>query len=53
VINSTFASVSMPGATEGWAVGAFDDKNAVGHPLAEHWDGTTWTRAKAPQPSAR
>lgn len=53
VTNSAFASVSMPSATEGWAVGAFDDKNAVGHPLVEHWDGTTWTLGKAPQPSGR
>ena len=51
VTDSAFASVSMSSATDGWAVGSFLAANAVGHPLAEHWDGTAWTRVPAPEPS--
>jgi hypothetical protein len=53
VTNSTFASVSMTSATDGWAVGQFMDKNAIGHPLAEHWDGSAFSRAAAPTPKGR
>jgi hypothetical protein len=53
VTDSDFAGVSMASPTDGWAVGAFDDKNAVGHPLVQHWDGTTWALGTAPQPSGR
>ena len=51
VTDSEFASVSMGSAADGWAVGTFLAANAVGHPLAEHWDGTAWTRVPAPMPS--
>jgi hypothetical protein len=62
VTNSIFASVSTTSATDGWAVGEFMDKNAIGHPLAEHrdgepnptanfvahWNGTTWSVVPSP-----
>jgi len=35
--------VSLASPADGWAVGAFDDENAVGHPLVEHWNGTSWS----------
>jgi hypothetical protein len=53
VTDSQFLGVSLASPTDGWAVGAFDDENAVGHPLVEHWDGTTWALGKAPQPAGR
>ncbi len=39
VTDSSFASVSMTSATNGWAVGLFMDKNALENPLAERWNG--------------
>jgi hypothetical protein len=53
VTNSQFLGVSLASPTDGWAVGAFDDDDAVGHPLVEHWNGTAWTLGMAPQPSGR
>jgi hypothetical protein len=53
VTNSQFLGVSLAGPADGWAVGTFDDENAVAHPLVEHWNGTTWTLGHAPQPSGR
>jgi hypothetical protein len=53
VTNSQFLGVSLASPADGWAVGTFDDENAVGHPLVEHWDGTTWALGHAPQPSGR
>jgi hypothetical protein len=50
VTDSSLASVSMASATDGWAVGSFLAANAVGHPLAERWDGTAWSRVAAPVP---
>jgi hypothetical protein len=51
VTNSQFLGVSLASPTDGWAVGAFDDDDAVARPLVEHWDGTTWTLGHAPHPS--
>jgi hypothetical protein len=51
VTDSQFLGVSLASPADGWAVGAFDDSNAEGHPLVEHWDGTTWALGHAPQPS--
>jgi len=53
VTNSQFLGVSLASPADGWAVGTFDDKNAMAHPLVEHWTGTTWTRGQAPQPAGR
>ena len=51
VTDSSLASVSMGSAADGWAVGSFLAADALGHPLAEHWNGTAWTRVPAPEPS--
>lgn len=51
VTDSTFAAVSADSATDGWAVGLFMDKDAFGHPLVEHFDGTAWSVVPAPQPT--
>jgi hypothetical protein len=43
--------VAAVSATNAWAVGFyghFGGQRAVGKPLVLHWDGTTWTQAKAP-----
>ena len=53
VTDSSFASVSMTSATDGWAVGLFMDKNALENPLAERWDGSGFTQVTAPEPSGR
>jgi hypothetical protein len=53
VTDSSFASVSMASATDGWAVGQFLAASAIGHPLAEHWDGSAFTRVAAPTPKGR
>jgi hypothetical protein len=46
--DSSLASVSASGPDEAWSVGTFSDHNALDHPLAEHWNGTTWTRVTVP-----
>ncbi len=48
VDNSSFAGVSMSGASDGWAVGTFANPQAVNQPLAEHWDGHAWRITAAP-----
>ena len=53
VTDSTFASVSMPTPTEGWAVGQFLAASAISHPLAEHWNGSAFSRVTAPTPKGR
>jgi hypothetical protein len=53
VTDSSFSSLSMSGATDGWAVGQFMDSSAFGHPLAEHWNGTRWTHVSTPQPAGQ
>jgi len=50
VDNSSFAGVSMASASDGWAVGSFSNPQAVGQPLAEHWDGHAWRITAAPPP---
>jgi hypothetical protein len=53
VTDSSLNSVSMASATDGWAVGDFSAASAIGHPLAEHWDGSAFTRVAAPTPKGR
>jgi hypothetical protein len=53
VTDSQFLGVSLASPADGWAVGAFDDDDAVGHPLVEHWNGTAWKLGNAPQPAGR
>lgn len=51
--DSTLASVSASGPGEAWAVGTFSDKNALDHPLVEHWNGSKWTLTDVPQPAGQ
>jgi hypothetical protein len=48
-----FSGVSAPGPDEAWAVGRTTNGQAVNKPLAEHWDGTTWTMATVPLPAGQ
>lgn len=34
-----------------WAVGSFRNSSRVAQPLAEHWDGTSWTAIPVPMPA--
>ncbi len=53
-VNDTyFAAVSASGPDEAWAVGTYADQKALDHPLAEHWDGTSWSRVTLPQPTGQ
>jgi hypothetical protein len=53
-VNDTyFAGVSASGPDEAWAVGTYADKEALDAPLAEHWNGTTWTQVSVPQPTGQ
>jgi hypothetical protein len=49
--DTTLAHVSASGPDEAWAVGTFENQQAVNEPLAEHWTGTTWTRVHVPDPA--
>lgn len=51
--DTTFASVSASGPDEVWAVGTFSNSQAVNKPLAEHWNGTTWTMVTVPLPAGQ
>ena len=39
---SIFYGVSALAADDVWAVGGQQDSDGIWHPLAEHWNGTTW-----------
>jgi hypothetical protein len=49
--DTTLASVSASGPDEAWAVGTFENQQAINVPLAEHWNGTTWTRVHVTDPA--
>jgi hypothetical protein len=53
VNNSTFAGVSASGPDEAWAVGTYEDADANDNPLAEHWNGTSWTPVAVPVPAGQ
>jgi hypothetical protein len=53
VNNSYFNGVSASGATEAWAVGIYMDGHALDHPLAEQWNGSTWSLGQVPQPAGQ
>jgi hypothetical protein len=53
VNNSSFAGVSASGPDEAWAVGTYEDADANDNPLAEHWNGTSWTRVTVPAPAGQ
>jgi hypothetical protein len=46
--DTNLASVSASGPDEAWTVGTFENQQAMNLPLAEHWNGTTWTRVDVP-----
>ncbi|MFZ0666627.1 MAG: hypothetical protein WAM97_12810 [Acidimicrobiales bacterium] len=45
-----FSSVSASGTDDAWAVGTTTNSHAVNQPLAEHWNGTTWSVVTLPLP---
>jgi hypothetical protein len=51
--NTRFTSVSASGPNEAWAVGTTTNSQALNEPLAEHWNGTTWTLATVPLPAGQ
>ena len=46
-----FSSVAAGSASDAWAVGASDALSTTSRPLAEHWDGHTWSTATVPLPA--
>jgi hypothetical protein len=53
-VNDTdFEGVSAFGPDEAWAVGIYANQKALDHPLAEHWNGTSWSQVTAPQPAGQ
>jgi alpha-tubulin suppressor-like RCC1 family protein len=49
VSDQSFAGVSAASTTDAWAVGT--DEVTENRPLAEHWNGTKWTRTTVPLPA--
>jgi hypothetical protein len=50
-IFSQFIAISASSATDAWAVGlTHTTSDGVEHPLAEHWDGNSWTVIPSPNP---
>lgn len=49
---STLEGVSCPSASDCTAVGEYDSNHGSSLPLAEHWDGSTWTVQDTPEPAA-
>jgi hypothetical protein len=45
---ATFDGISAVSSTDMWAVGEYFDDDSVARPLAEHWDGETWTVEPVP-----
>jgi alpha-tubulin suppressor-like RCC1 family protein len=46
-----FTSVAAASGSDAWAVGASDALSTSGQPLAEHWNGATWSTATVPLPA--
>src|SRR5205814_4966051 len=46
--SSELWGVTAIASDDAWAIGFSLDDSAVGSTLAEHWDGTTWTRVPTP-----
>jgi len=51
--NSAFQSVSASGPKEAWSVGRTMNDQALDQPLAEHWNGSSWTSATVPVPAGQ
>ena len=49
VSDLSFAGVSAASATDAWAVGTAEVTEQL--PLAEHWNGTSWSKATVPLPA--
>jgi hypothetical protein len=53
-VNDTYLSaVSATGPSSAWAVGTYQDRNALRHPLVEHWNGRVWALITVPAPAGR
>lgn len=50
VADLSFNGVSAAGAADAWAVGSHS-ANGASLPLAEHWNGSSWSRSAVPLPS--
>ncbi len=49
--DSLLHAVAATSASDAWAVGGYDTGSGTeGRTLAEHWDGTAWTRVPSPTP---
>jgi hypothetical protein len=48
---SELLAVAAVSATDVWAVGFHRAEGSQNQPLAEHWDGRTWTIAPPPEPA--
>jgi hypothetical protein len=51
-LRDAMAGVSCVTASDCWAVGDTRSAGDYSSPLAEHWDGSSWSIADAPQPDA-
>jgi hypothetical protein len=45
---SGYGAVVAPSATDAWAFGGTDQGSDHGTPVAEHWNGKTWSRSALP-----
>ncbi|HXW33644.1 MAG TPA: hypothetical protein VEJ87_03630, partial [Acidimicrobiales bacterium] len=50
-ISTSLTGISCPAPSNCVAVGSFEDASDVTEPLAETWNGSTWTAIEPPQPS--
>lgn len=51
--NVQFYGSSSSSASDSWGVGLSQGKKAKEFPLAEHWNGTSWTPTTVPVPTGR
>ena len=47
-VSSTIFGVADLGASDAWAVGTYGTRSNLIRTLAEHWDGTQWSRVPTP-----
>jgi hypothetical protein len=50
-VSSTLAAVADRATTDAWAVGTYATQTNLIRTLAEHWDGSSWSRVKTPNAS--
>lgn len=46
--NFTLDGVACPGTSTCLAVGSYDNRSGVGHPLSRRWNGKSWSAVKTP-----